>query len=454
MPQYVIGAAFTYNGMVQGMKLLSPVQRIFEGSAGQVFKGMLTMALGSGAAKAIGLLIVPLLTRIYSPEDYGILSVFTALIFVLIPFLTFRYVMALPLPRQDGVAMNLLVLSGIIMLVVTALITLALGLFGEMLLAPFSMEALTPWWWLIGLGLLGSAGYETATLWASRRRAYKAIARSQIMQSISGAIAKLGLGLLGFTSFGLLIGQVFNQSAGTGSLFRRFKADLEQNWRYVRWSRVKKVAVLYRRFPTWRMPSQVLLAFSVQAPVLLTAMIYDAGTTGQLGLAIMAISLPMALIGDNMSKAYYAEMSAIGKRDPEKIRQITWSVIRTLGLLAIVPVAVLALAGESLFALVFGEEWGTAGRYATILSVYLYFQFATAPVVRVFSVLEQERVFLFINIRRALFILLAFAPGQFLGWSVETTLALYSIMMSVHMVLIAVFVFRALKRESRKLADR
>lgn len=433
------------------MKLLNPVQRVFEGSAGQVFRGMLTMAMGSGAAKGIGLLVVPILTRLYSPEEYGVLSVFTALIFVLVPFLTFRYVMALPLPRRDGIAINILALSGCIMLAVTSLITLALALFGEVLLAPFAIETLAPWWWLLGLGLLGTASYETSTLWASRRRAYKPIARSQVMQSINGAIAKLALGWLGYTSFGLLVGQVVNQSAGTGSLFRRFRQDLRDNWRHVSWYRMKKVAGLYRRFPAWRMPSQVLLAFSVQAPVLLTAMIYDAGTTGQLGLAIMAISLPMALIGDNMSKAYYAEMSAIGKRDPAKIRQITLSVIRTLGLLAIVPVAILALAGEPLFALVFGDEWGTGGRYAAILSLYLFFQFATAPVVRVFSVLGQERVFLLINIRRALFILLAFAPGWLLDWPVETTLWLYSGMLSVHMALIAIFVFRALNREARRL---
>ncbi|SET41045.1 Membrane protein involved in the export of O-antigen and teichoic acid [Marinobacter segnicrescens] len=431
------------------MKLLNPVQRMFEGSAGQVFRGMVTMALGSGAAKAIALLVVPLLTRIYTPDDYGVLSVFTSLIFLLVPFLTFRYVMAIPLPRRDGLAMNLLVLSGLLMLVTTSLVTLALGLFGETLLAPFSMEALVPWWWLLGLGMLGTAGYETATLWASRRRTYKPIARSQITQSIGGALAKLGLGLAGFTSVGLLVGQVVTQSAGTGSLFRRFRTDLRQNWRYVSWSRLKKTASLYRRFPTWRMPSQVLLAFSIQAPVLLTALIYDAGTTGQLGLAIMAISLPMALIGDNMSKAYYAEMSAIGKKHPRKIRRITWSVIRTLTVLSIAPVAVLALFGEPLFTLVFGEQWGAAGQYAAILSLFLLSQFATSPVVRVFSVMGRERVFLFINIQRALFILLAFAPGWLLGWPIEATLWAYSILLSVHRVLTVVFVFRALNSEIR-----
>ena len=399
------------------MKLLNPVQRMFEGSAGQVFRGMVTMALGSGAAKAIALLVVPLLTRIYTPDDYGVLSVFTSLIFLLVPFLTFRYVMAIPLPRRDGLAMNLLVLSGLLMLVTTSLVTLALGLFGETLLAPFSMEALVPWWWLLGLGML--------------------------------ALAKLGLGLAGFTSVGLLVGQVVTQSAGTGSLFRRFRTDLRQNWRYVSWSRLKKTASLYRRFPTWRMPSQVLLAFSIQAPVLLTALIYDAGTTGQLGLAIMAISLPMALIGDNMSKAYYAEMSAIGKKHPRKIRRITWSVIRTLTVLSIAPVAVLALFGEPLFTLVFGEQWGAAGQYAAILSLFLLSQFATSPVVRVFSVMGRERVFLFINIQRALFILLAFAPGWLLGWPIEATLWAYSILLSVHRVLTVVFVFRALNSEIR-----
>lgn len=423
---------------------------MFEGSAGQVFKGMVTMALGSGAAKAIALLVVPLLTRIYTPQDYGVLSVFTSLIFLLVPFLTFRYVMAIPLPRRDGLAMNLLALSCLLMVITTSLITLILALFGEVLLAPFSMQALVPWWWLLGLGLLGTAGYETATLWASRRRAYKPIARSQITQSIGGALAKLGLGLAGLTSVGLLVGQVVTQSAGTGSLVRRFYADLQENWRYVSWTRIRQAASLYRRFPTWRMPSQVLLAFSIQAPVLLTALIYDAGTTGQLGLAIMAISLPMALIGDNMSKAYYAEMSAIGRKHPDKIHQVTWSVIRTLTALSIAPVAVLALFGEPLFTLVFGEQWGAAGRYAAILSLFLLSQFATSPVVRVFSVMGRERVFLFINVQRVLFILLAFAPGWLLDWTIESTLWAYSILLTVHRVLTVVFVFRALNGEIRK----
>ncbi len=432
------------------MKQLNPVQRLFAGSAGQVFRGMATLAMGSGAAKAIGLAVIPLLTRIYTPEDYGVLSVFTALIFVLMPFLTFRYVMAIPLPRQDGLAMNLLVLSTGIMLVATTVISLVLWLFGPVLLAPFSMETLAPWWWLLGLGLLGTASYEMATLWASRRRAYKSIARSQIMQSISGALAKLALGLLGFKPLGLLVGQVVTQSAGTSSLFRGFRADLQRNWRYVSWSRLKTTAVLYRQFPSYRLPSQFLLAFSIQAPLLLTAGVYDAETTGQLGLATMAISLPMALIGDNMSKAYYAEMSALGKRQPGKIKAITWSVVKTLALLALPMAVVLFLLGEPMFALVFGDDWAAAGRYAAILSLFLFGQFVSVPVVRVFSVLEMEPAFLIINIQRVVLILAAFAPAWLWQTPIEVTLLCYSVVMTVHRIGTMTWVFRVLNRRARQ----
>ena len=89
-------------------KLLAAKQRLSGGSSGSVFKGMATLALGSGMAKIIGLLSIQVLTRIYSPEDFGLLSVFTAMLLILTPLMTLRYELAVPLPSRDGAAMTLM----------------------------------------------------------------------------------------------------------------------------------------------------------------------------------------------------------------------------------------------------------------------------------------------------------------------------------------------------------
>lgn len=431
------------------MKRLNPAAFFSGDSASGVFRGMATLALGSTVAKIIAFLAIPVLTRIYTPEDYGVLSVFNALVFMLIPLVTLYYVMAIPLPRHRGLAMNLLVISVLFTLVFSALISALFLFWGERILAVFSMAALAPHAWLIGIALLGTSGFEITTLWATRRRTYGAIARASVLQSIAGTLAKLILGLAGVRPLGLLVGQVISQSAGMGALFRQFRQEFRDNWRYVSLRRLQLTARLYWQFPVYRLPSQLLLVFSLQAPLLLVAMIYPPETTGQLGLTLMALAIPMALIGDNMGKAYYAEISALGRRRPAEIRALTCSVLWSLTILSVLPVGLLMWLGEPVFAQVFGENWAAAGRYASILSLFLMSQFVTSPVMRLFSVFGMERMFLLINIQRTVFIALAFMPAFIWQRPVEETLWLYSILLSAHRLFTLLHIFRILERRIR-----
>ena len=105
------------------------------------------------------------------------------------------------------------------------------------------MEVLAPWWGLIALGVLGTATYETLTLWATRRRAYKIIAKTNVIQSAAGAILKIALGLAAFQPLGLLLGQLLAQAGGSGRLIGQFVTEFRANWRHVRANRVRLSAV-------------------------------------------------------------------------------------------------------------------------------------------------------------------------------------------------------------------
>lgn len=372
----------------------------FQGEAGSVFRGMLTLVIGSGLARIVGIASIPVLTRLYSPEDYGILAIYTSIVAVLVPILTLRYVTAIPLPKTDAMAFNLLILCAKLIIFGTLLISLVLAFFGEAVLSWFSMAELAPYWWLIAIGVFGTATYELFSMWATRKKDYKVIAKTQFGQSLLGNIVKIGLGLLAIKPLGLVFGQIIAQSGGIGSFIKNAFKDFKASWSSLSNKKRKILASYYQDFPKYRLPSQFLMVLSTQAPVLMMAALYDKEVTGQLSLAIMALALPVSLVGGAVSKAYYAEIASIGKTDVEKIKRITISTQTKLFTLSLPVTAVFMIVAKPLFSISFGKEWAVAGIYAAILAPFILLQFTSSPLVQVINILGNQLHFLAINIIR------------------------------------------------------
>jgi len=304
------------------------------------------------------------------------------------------------LPKTDAMAFNLFMLCAKLILVGTLLISLVLGFFGETVLGWFSMQEFAHLWWLIAIGVMGTATYELFSLWATRKKNYKVIAKTQFTQSLTGNAVKIGLGLLLLKPLGLIIGQLIAQSGGVGSLFKNAYKDFKKLYPSLSNKKQKFVAKYYQEFPWFRLPSQFLMVLSVQAPILMMLTLYDKESTGQLGLAIMALSLPVGLIGGAMGKAYYAEIASIGKTDPEKIWQVTVNVQKKLFIVGLPTAVFLLFFAKPLFGFVFGGEWHTAGYYASILAFYTLLQFTSNPLVQVLNVVGSQFLFLLINVIR------------------------------------------------------
>lgn len=377
------------------------LNRAFGGEAGGVFRGMAVLATGSAMAKLVGIAVMPILTRLYLPEHFGAMAVFTALVVMLSPFMTFRYVLSVPLPRHDGLAVNIMVLCAGLIALSGAALALILAFFSRPLLSLLSMEAVAPWWWLVVIALFGAGTYETLTLWATRKRAYKAIAQTEVTQSLAGTAVKLGFGILTPGPLGLMVGQIVAMSGGIGALLRAFGGTLRANLRHVRLSRLRKVAWRHRGFPIYRMPSQFLLAFSQQSPVIFVAAMFGGSTAGQLGLSFTVLALPVTLLGGSVGKALYGEAASIGIRHPDRLLRLVKVTQARLFAMALLPAAILFFFGADLFGFVFGESWRMAGLFASILSVYLVFQFSSAPLMQMMNLLDVQHVFLGINLVRA-----------------------------------------------------
>jgi len=286
--------------------------------------------------------------------------------------------------------------------------------------------------------------------WAYRKKDFRAISKTKIAQSIVGNGTKIGLGVAGTGSVGLIIGQILSQCAGIYN-FTRTLIDNEEN-RHIGfdWSGMVTAAKRYRNFPIFSAPSGLLNTLGVQLPVLFITSFYGSKVLGFYGLANSVVNLPMVLIGASISDVLYAEAASVGNNDPKKVNELMNKLVKRLLIVGLIPLSVLLLFGPSLFALVFGKNWYEAGVYARIIAFLVFFRFLFTPFERLFVVFERQRMWLFLNSLRVILVVTAFGVAKLLNLSSYLAIALYSFAMCIVYCTTYVVVKRMLRQEIRR----
>lgn len=431
------------------IKLMKKYNNSKDHKLGNMFKGMITLVIGAGFARGIGILSIPILTRLYSPEDYGVLALYISITSVIIPCLTLRYVQAIPLPTRDVMGGNLLSLCFKLVLITSIIIFIIFYFFAERIFTILNMSPLIQWWPLIVLGSLGAAIFEIFSFWRVRKKSFKSIAKAQVYQSIIGSVAKIGLSFVLMKPLGLILGQLLNQSVGTKTLIgSRF--DLLNIMKSVDFKKEKLLFFYYQDFMWYRLPSHILMVLSVQAPYLMMASLYGSSATGQLALAIMVISIPTSLISSGIAKAYFAEVASIGRTDLVTIRQITHDLQKRLFLVGVPSSILIFIFSEFLFVFFFGSEWALAGKYAAILAPYILFQFTSSPLMEVVNVIGKQAIFLFLHGIRASGLIILYLLLNKLKIEQSEFVIIISLYLSLFYLSASLLVFFILNKEVKR----
>lgn len=74
-------------------------------------RSVTVLAGGTAAAQLLMVLLLPVLTRLYSPQDFNTLSVYLGLLSIFSVVATLRFELAISLPEEDGEAAHLLALG-------------------------------------------------------------------------------------------------------------------------------------------------------------------------------------------------------------------------------------------------------------------------------------------------------------------------------------------------------
>lgn len=410
------------------------------------FQNIVIVAGGNVTAKLIGIIAAPIITRLYTPEDYGIFSIFLSVVGVVGSLATLRYSVTIPIAKEEKLADNILKLCFLITLSLSIAWFISIALFGKFFTVQFSAEQLQPYLWLLPVVFLGKGIYEALNNWAVRTRKFRLITRTKVSQGVSSSGIKIGLGALGVTPLGLFLGHIAQEAAGVTSLFSKLVQLKPSFLKSFNWSEIKYAAKRYKKFPLVQSWSQLLLALGAQLPVLLIGTFYGVEVVGVFGLAQNMINMPMDLIGQSVAQVYYAEISKYGKNNPEKIYKLSVSIIKKLFWIGLIPVGVLVAFGPLVFKLVFGPEWLDAGVYARFLSILILTRFISSPIANIFNVYEKQSLQLTLNIIRVVLVFTAFYASNFLKLSVLNSIGTYSILMTVYYAFLPIIVLRVVKK--------
>mgnify|MGYP001210294169 FL=1 len=423
------------------------VRNLFRGN----FAKSVVMISGSTVvAQALNFLLSTIITRIYTPEQYGVLTVYSSILGLIVIVASLNYEWGIPIADNDRKAMNVLQLSFAILLVFSAGVLVFFSVFGKRVLSSLNAKGLVNYIYLIPIGVFLSGSYNILLQWAYRKKDFRAISKTKIAQSIVGNGTKIGLGVAGTGSVGLIIGQILSQCAGIYT-FMRTLVDNEEN-RHIGfdWDGIITAAKRYRNFPIFSAPSSLLNTLGLQLPVLFITSFYGGKVLGFYGLANSVVNLPMVLIGTSIADVLYAEAAGGGKNDPRKVNELMNKLVKRLLIVGLIPLSVLLLFGPFLFALVFGKNWYEAGVYARIIAFLVFFRFLFTPFDRLFAVFERQKISLFLDSLRVVLVVTAFGIAKLLDLSSYLAIALYSLAMCIVYCTTYVLVKRMLRQEIRR----
>jgi len=369
---------------------------------GRFARSVTVLAGGTALGQAIVVLTSPILTRLYTPEDFGVLAVYTSILGVVSVIASLRYELAIPLPEKDKDAANLLALSLGIVAFMGLLAGIGTWLLGAQIVRWANASALRPYLWLLPVGVVMVGTYGVLNYWAVRKQAFTQIARTKLNQGAGLAIAQIGLGLLKSGPLGLLIGRIVGQAAGITTLamlaYKKDKKALEA----ISPSRVRYMVARYRRFPLFSSGAALINALGLQLPVLLLSGFYGAQVVGQFMLVQRVFGLPLTLLGTSVSQVYLSRAAQKARADVQGLQKLFYAVAKRMAVLGSIPTIILVGAGPSLFTLVFGVEWRQAGLYAQIMAFMFLCQFVFFPLSYSFSVMERQDLSLIWTVGRLL----------------------------------------------------
>lgn len=352
-----------------------------------VIKNLMLLMSGSIIAQVFPVLVAPILSRLYSPDEFGILGTVVAYSGVLIALGAFRMELGFVFEKKNEKKLELLRFC---FQVVSSLAVISLFCFLCYYFVRGIENKTSSYLFFVPVVFLVSSMILITQHYLNSEKLYKVYSYSQVLRTIFTSVSKLVAGFFGFGVLGLVVSVI---SGSIISLFYIFKktavfsgmksikltCDTKKSW-------VNKNI----KFIKYTAPQDFLNSISSQLPVFILGYYYGVIYVGFYWFCIGFLRLPIAFIGNATRNVFYKEIT-------DNINNISYTykafVKATvyLFLIALPLVFIVYFFGVDLFIFIFGEKWKVSGEMSKWLVFWVGISLCNIPTVQLFYVFTLQK---------------------------------------------------------------
>lgn len=336
------------------------------------------LVLGSGFAQIIPIFLTPILTRIYSPEDFGVFALYMAIASILGVIASARYELSIVLPKNDQNAVDIFYLCNIVSIILAAFIFLTLFFFNKNLNTVIGLDSESNILFLVPVSVISAGLLQSLSYLLIRKKEFSNLSKSKIFLSGGYSISQLSIGSTFTSSYiGLSAGYITGQ-------FISILYLIKNNCNFIKLydfniKRISEISKKYIKFPLFSSPGAIMDTVAVQMPIFFINKYFSSFIAGQFSLTMRIINLPLAFIGSSISQVLLNKIATFDHSSPKKILPLILKLSSVL-LITIFPLVLICfLYGEYLFEFIFGSEWRFAGTLAAPLSIVIAIRFIVSP---------------------------------------------------------------------------
>jgi O-antigen/teichoic acid export membrane protein len=408
------------------------------------YKPYLSLTGATVLGQGLVLLVTPAVTRLYSQEQFGAFGLLLGAGAILASVSSGRLELAIPAALTSLTASRLFVVGVVGVFCSTAMAAMTISVLRFFDLVPknvwneLPLTAIALICFALGLFQLSGA----LILWHKR---YWDFSVSKIAQGSTTAFFQVVLGLLSFSSTGLIfaqfIGYFLASGAGLKTLLPEVKKEINVNG--TAWSKVLRE---HAQYPLIMVPAAAFNQASLQLPLFAITHMFSLSEAGLFLFVTRVCTAPLGLISQSVSQVYASQFREVAASGSGKVTSHLVKLI--FGLLTFGLVTVVALVASLLFAdhiHFFGPNWPRLGVVGLYLSPVFLFDFVVGPISTTLSYVGKQKIQLAWDIGRFLAVAATFIVAGALQLSFENTLVLHSVVWSSALIVHLLISYRASK---------
>lgn len=355
----------------------------------KIFKDVSTLMVGTLIGQLITIASMPVLTRIFTPAEYGIFSVFFN-IACIIGFVSNGKLDSAIIMAKDDLKAELLLKSGVILTIIISILSLFVAfLIPDSLYKLINLNNLGNLLYLLPLAIFLIGIYQLAYAWANRKSEYKALSKNKVLQnSTTVAVSYLG-GIAKTGTIGLIYGFILGYLISILGIIRTISSDIRKNILILKKVDFIKVIKEFKSFPLFLVPFTLINTFTVNILIFILGSNYDVDTIGFYNQANKVINYPLMLVTISFSTVFYQRLSISERKKKIYVYSLLFNFV-----LASIILTPFIFWGEEIFGFVFGDQWIIAGKMAKYLIPISVAGFAARNVSDVYSVTNSNHLLL------------------------------------------------------------